>query len=166
MESLPLFQNYYWKNGKPIPFLKGNASDGFKVISDPYKKRYSIEKYSQEKPPEIIYDSYLFDFRHLALQETDAWHREPLDDSRSLIRNIDDRIIMIEEAFFEESTCTSCHFFSPHGILVAIQKIYPNHVILSDITGRPILEKHYETDESGTFTSLLLEINDFSPIDK
>ena len=178
MSTIPYFRNYYWNKGKPIgiEISTSNEAETFKIISDPYKKRFSIEKYVFGVFSSVIYDSNLFDFRHLDREENAAWQREVLEELphqvRSFIRSIDDRIILIEEAFFEEDCCTFCKIFSPHGIWIATQKIlYKSRggafdgVVLSDKTDRPILIKRYNI-EAGTdkFTTLLSEEWEHQPL--
>lgn len=82
----------------------------------------------------------------------------------SLIRNMDERIILREEAFFDGDYCHTCKFYSPHGVFIASQKIVKKSteftgVKLLDILDHPILIKHYEVDpQSGEFSTLLTEI--------
>lgn len=169
MTQIPHFEDYFWKDGKPCGTKKTSADAplSYRIITDPYKKRFSVEKYSLGKCQEIIYDSNLFDFRHLKAGADAAWQRECIEEteerSLSYIRNMDERIILKEEAFFSGSFCHSCKIYSPHGILIAIQKIVHNGswngVMLEDILGHPILIKHYELDpSSGEFTTLLKEV--------
>jgi hypothetical protein len=171
--QIPHFEDYFWKDGKPVGIRKTPPEAiSFRIITDPYKKRFSVEKYSLEKCQEVIYDSNLFDFRHLKNGADAAWQRECIEEKEeqdlSYIRNMDERIILKEEAFFSGNFCRSCKIYSPHGVLIAIQKILHrsqgdpfNGVILQDILEHPILVKHYELDESsGEFTTLLKEIWD------
>lgn len=161
------YQNYFWKHGKPYGARTGSLDDplSFKVITDPYRKRFSVEQYESGRFIEVIYDSGLFDFRHLKSEECDAWQREQLTEPHSIIRNMDDRIILFEESLFENDRCRSCKIYSPHRIWIATQDIFYkksgdlfNGVVLQDKTGRPILIKHYEADEeTGAFTSLVKE---------
>lgn len=156
------FRNYFWKQGKPVGTLPAHSNDeiSFKIITDPYRKRFSVEHYALGAFVEIVYDSSLFDFRHLKADECDAWQREYLDDTRSLIRNMDERIILIEE----NQTPETCKILSSHKVWIATQKTMRksdgnpfNGFILYDKTDRPILIKHYDVDESGLFTTLLKE---------
>jgi hypothetical protein len=170
LSELPHFLDYYWKNGKPVGSRIGSSKDKetFKVITDPYRKRFSVEKYAFGTFDEVIYDSSLFDFRHLKSEENAAWQRECIeelpDQTRSLIRSMDDRIILIEEAMFQGLLCEGCNILSPHGVLIATQTIKRtskgdpfNGVIFQDRTGRPVIIKKYEIDDSVTFTELLSE---------
>lgn len=168
--ELPLYLDYYWKNGKPVGAGFGSINDNqaFKVIRDPYGKRYSVEKYALGKFVEIVYDSSLFDFRHLKSEETSAWQRENLEElpelTRALIRSMDERIILREESYFKDGICHSCKIFSPHGVFVGTQNILRtssgdlfNGVILHDCLNRPVVIKKYSIDESNSFTELLGE---------
>ena len=174
METLTHFFSYHWKNGIPIGTratkqAESCSSISFKVISDPYRKRFSVEKYAAGQFVEVIYDSGLFDFRHLRSEETDAWQKEPLEETegkiRSLIRNMDERVILIEEAHFRDNECTECRIFSPHGIWIATQKVFYqsqgasfNGAILFDRMDKPVLIKRYCLDEEkALFTTLLSE---------
>ncbi len=168
--ELPLYLDYYWKNGKPVGTGYGSteAEQSFKVIRDPYGKRYSVEKYSFGKFIEIVYDSSLFDFRHLKTEETSAWQRENLEElpdlTRALIRSMDERIILREESHFKDGICHACKIFSPHGVYIGTQNILRtsagdpfNGVILHDCANRPVVIKKYGIDEFDNFTELLGE---------
>lgn len=175
--TLSHFEDYFWRDGKPIGTKKTlpNSPLSFRIIADPYKKRFSIEKYVLGKCQEVIYDSNLFDFRHLKAGADAAWQRECIEETEerkmSYIRNMDERIILKEEALFAGNFCKGCKIYSPQGTLIAIQKIMLNNpwngVILQDILGHPILIKHYELDPaSGEFTTLLMEIWDHRIIEQ
>lgn len=165
---VPHFRNYYWKDGKPIGAeLSAMEGCSYRIITDPYKKRFSVERYEGESCEEVIYDSNLFDFRHLKVEETDAWQRQCIEESpekrRSLIRNMDERVILIEEAHFQDDCCRECTIYSPHGIWIATQKIFRTScgdsfdgVTLFDRTHRPVLTKKYAVEED-VFTTLLCE---------
>jgi hypothetical protein len=166
------FQNYYWKEGKPYGKEEVDptqASFSYKVVVDPYYKRFSIEKYRYIYFDRIIYDSYLLDFRHLTLKDQMAWQREFLkeekDSSICLLRNQDDRAILIETLTFEHDRCRTCITSSVHGIPLAIHRMYYrrlnhpfNGVVLYDMEDRPIMMKVYEIDSlTHEFTDLLIE---------
>ena len=102
------FSDYFWRNGKPygkgvIDEIQGKS---YKVVSDPYFRRFSVEEYHKGKFQRIIYDSASFDFRHLSPLEQTAWHKEILSETADqvvcLIRNGDDRDILKEINFFRE----------------------------------------------------------------
>lgn len=177
MNETPHYQDYFWAKGKPVGLrqVPKNSPASFRVLSDPYGKRFTIESYTQGKFQEVVYDSNLFDFRLLKKEEDNAWQREILEETpdfvRSLIRNMEERIILIEEAFFEGNVCRFCSFSSPHGIKMAKQNILLqslgdpfNGVMLIDLLKHPILIKEYEVDEKeGEFTRLIKEKWDHSP---
>lgn len=167
------YQDYTWKEGKPRglpktseePPLKGIA---YKIVADPYYKRISIEKYQDGSFASIIYDSALFDFRHLKPAEQTAWRKDKVNESdRTVIchiRNQDDRLILIETYTFEHQLCRECRSSTPHGVLVSVQKIQYvslgdtfNGVTLYDSNDHIVMFKKYKTDEAGEFTELLLE---------
>lgn len=156
------FRNYFWKEGKPQALHPCTPDEptSYKIISDPYRKRLSVEQYISGRFERVIYDSSLFDFRHLKSEQWDTWQREHLDEKRALLRDINDRIILME--YFQEDTC---QIFSPQGILIATQteqrlsKNDPfNGVTLVDSNAKPVLIKHYDVDEAGNFTTLLKEV--------
>ncbi len=168
------YYDYFWKNGKP--YGVGAVHDSsipekevYKVIADPYYKRISLEKYRIGLFESIIYDSALFDFRHLKLAEQLAWQKtldfEDKDSAISLIRNQDDRIVLKESYTFEALRCRKCQISSPHGIPLGIQHLHYkalgdniNGVVLFDINFHPVMYKLYEIDEtSGEFSQLLEE---------
>lgn len=166
------FQDYYWKAGKPYgveavdPF---QASSSYKIVADPYYKRISIEKYRYTFFDKIIYDSFLLDFRHLTLKDQIAWERETLkeekDRSICLLRNQDDRGVLMETLTFEHNQCRSCSTSSVHGIPLSIHRMYYRSltdsfdgVVLYDVEERPVMMKTYETNpQTGEFTDLLSE---------
>lgn len=164
------FKNYYWKNGKPygLEEVTHEAPISYRIVTDPYYKRFSIEKYSL-KFDKIIYDSLLLDFRHLTLKDQVAWEREMLKEeenrSISLLRNQDDRAVLIETLTFHNNQCRACMTSSIHGIPLALHKMFYvslgdsfNGVILYDVEERPVMRKVYEIDsQSGEFTNLLSE---------
>lgn len=168
------YRDYFWKGGVPygISSLKNLSSyDGifYQIITDPYKKRISIEKYAQKSFKQIIYDSALLDFRHLNPIDQTAWEKIPVEETEHhitcLIRNQDGRAIFFEKYRFEGTHCRSCRIESVHGYPISIQKILYtflgdpfNGVILHDINQHPIMYKRYKIDEeSGEFTKILEE---------
>lgn len=171
MEEISHFLDYFWENGKPVGRQKVSsaASLSFRILTDPYRKRFSLERYFLGRFDSMIYDSNLFDFRDLKKGENSAWQRDCIEEtaslSRSIIRNIEERIILIEEAHFENDICRECKLFSPHGIWIATQNILYRSlddpfdgVMLVDTLSHPILTKIYLKDSSsGEFTTLLEE---------
>jgi hypothetical protein len=167
-------RDYFWKEGIPygISPLENTSTDGleaYKIVMDPYRKRISIEKYSKEKKfSSVVYDSALFNFRHLKPAEQNAWQKEIIKETDSevvaQIRNQDDRIILVETYRFEQGLCRECRTHSPHGIFVSRQQIFHtalgdhfNGVVLFDSNQHPVMYKHYKVDESGDFSELISE---------
>lgn len=167
------FSNYIWKNGLPYGIQPGageeiNRRIFYKIASDPYHKRVSLEKYTFGNFTGIIYDSALFDFRHLKQGEQLAWQKTPISETENTalchIRNQDDRLILIEEYLFEKGLCRECKAFSPIGPLLSVQKIsYKafndpfNGVTLFDSNNHAVMSKHYEFNEETRQFSLLLK---------
>jgi hypothetical protein len=164
------YTDYCWKKGVPLgigPCEPGEIS--YRIISDPYKKRISIEKYTRGSLDRVIYDSYLLDFRHLNPADQMAWRKIQLGNTekevRCLIHNQDDRAIVYETHYFEGERCKECHIYSVHGIFIGVQKMsYTalgdpfDGVALFDSNGHQVLLKHYKTDqETGQFTELIEE---------
>lgn len=167
----PHYSSYYWKMGKPYGREKTQADSpcSYKIIADPYYKRISIEQYVEGHFKQIIYDSLLLDFRHLKSPEQAAWQRETLSETENqticLLRNQDDRTILIETLDFEENLCRACSIHSVHGIHLSRHRMYYqslqdafNGVILYDSAGRPVMMKTYQIDPlTAEFSDLLTE---------
>lgn len=166
------YRDYLWKNGLPYGIqacVDGNTSGtSYKIASDPYHKRVSIEKYRDGVFSSIVYDSALFDFRHLKLGEQLAWQKTPVSETENTaichIRNQDDRLVLIEEYHFKQELCRECRAFSPIGHLLSVQKItYKlfndpfNGVTLYDSNHHPVMSKQYEFDENTREFSQLLK---------
>ena len=168
------YKDYVWRGG--LPYGVGPVDEDellgsitYKISSDPYHKRVSIEKYEKGRFSSIIYDSALFDFRQLKLGEQLAWQKTLINETDQAatchIRNQDDRLILIEEYHFEGDRCRECKAYSPIGHLISIQKIsYKdlkdgfNGVTLLDSQGRTVMSKHYDWDDTTKqFTTLLKE---------
>lgn len=174
------YQNYYWKDGKPygVGLVSTNTPPPFpisyKIIADPYYKRISIEKYSDEKFLQIVYDSIFLDFRHLRQPEQTAWQREILLESEHemihLIRDQNDRAILIEKLYFQSNRCMECQLFSTHQQFISKHHMFYtdlnkpfNGLILFDSEERPVMYKKYRaSDDSLEFTDLLEESWDMS----
>jgi len=164
------YASYRWKMGRPYG-VNGEIEDGvsYQILADPYRKRMSIERYERETFSSVIYDSALFNFRHLKAEMQIAWRKDVIKETAQemtcLIRDQDDRIILREVYTFEKAFCKECRAFSPHGIPISLQKMFYkklgdpfNGVILFDINDIPVLKKIYETNPStGEFTTLLEE---------
>lgn len=165
------YHDYEWKRGRPSGVGKefDTLEMGYKVVADPYYKRISVEKYEEGKFREVIYDSALFDFRHLRAEDA-SWQREVINENgpfiTSLVRNMEDRIIFIEIAEFQEDKCLECKILSPHLVPIGKQLIFDtargdswNGVLLMDVLGKTILQKRYEKDPvTGDFSNLLEEV--------
>lgn len=168
------YRDYFWKEGAPcgISFLKNLSSyDGisYQIISDPYRKRISIEEYRQQSFKQTIYDSALLDFRRLNPTDQTAWEKVPVEETEDhatcLIRNQDGRAIFFEEYRFAGTRCRSCRIKSVHGYPISTQKILYtslgdpfNGVILYDMNQHLVMYKRYKIDEeSGEFTQVIEE---------
>ena len=166
------YSDYFWDEGIPTGI---NALDGqndtsltsYKLVSDPYHKWISIERYKGRDFDDIIYDSLIFDFRNLKPINQTAWEKEPGGTSKetSIIRNHDDRIILFEEYSFEGNHCRMCKARSVHGIPISTQRIYYRElgdnidgVALFDNNDHIVMYKLYDIDsESGEFTDVIEE---------
>lgn len=164
------YQDYVWKEGFPYGIHPTTATGtSYKIVSDPYNKRVSIEEYQGDDLQRVVYDSALFDFRTLTPAHQTAWEKSVLlrseNTERCLIRNQDDRAVLIEEYTFEGNRCRSCRSFSPHSILISLQSMYYtalgdsfDGVILFDANNKAVMCKKYAVDqESGEFSALLQE---------
>lgn len=170
-------EDYLWKNGKPYGLNGQNKEKkniSYKIVADPYYKRISIEKYAHEIFEGVIYDSAVFDFRHLKPAEQNAWQKTIISEEANKvichIRNQDDRLVLMEEYTFENDFCRECHSFSPHGVLVSLQKIYYKSfgdpfdgTILYDQNHHEVVYKMYRIDpKTNEFSDLLEEEWDMS----
>lgn len=166
------FNDYYWKMGKPYgrKIVDPHSSEtSYKIVVDPYYKRFTIEKYIYFTFEKIVYDSALLDFRHLTLGEQIAWRRELLQETDNqeitLLRNQDDRAVFIETLTFIDQHCRHCQTKSTLGIPLAEHRMYYqfmddffNGVVLYDMEQRPVMIKTYEIDtNTQEFTNLILE---------
>ena len=170
------FLDYYWKEGKPVGRQAVTLEEAsalkivsYKIVIDPYYKRISVECYLEGKWHSVVYDSFLLDFRKLNERDQLAWQKEVLSSSNDgnevscLIRDQEDRVVVLEKHQLKNGVPISCKIFSPHGVLVASQEMHYlswggafNGVILLDTSGRVVLKKTYAFDEeSFQFTDLL-----------
>lgn len=163
-------KDYVWKEGIPygIQFCDKVSGPTYKIVSDPYRKRITVEEYVNGDFRRIIYDSALFDFRQLKLGEQLAWQKTQVSESGDHvvchIRNQDDRLILVEEYTFEGQRCRECRAFSPLGVLLSVQKMSYrlcndlfDGVVLLDSNEHPVMSKRYEVDERTKEFSQLLE---------
>lgn len=161
------YKDYYWKNGKPYGQNAALSSDrtSFRIFVDPYFKRYTVEELLEGRFHRLIYDSALFDFRHLKRPENDKWRREPLSETQWLLRDEIDRPILKEVYTFQDDLCCQTQILTPQDHPVALQKITYTHlgdpfdgVTLYDLNNKTVLRKTYAWDApSRTFTTLLEE---------
>jgi hypothetical protein len=166
------WQDYIWKNGSPygVRDISDNEwKTAYKIVSDPYHKRIAVEKYVQGNFSAVIYDSALLDFRHLKALEQAAWEKTIIKEDETsmecLIRNQDDRVVLIETYHFEAGRCRRSTARSPQGILLSQQRIFYrimddsfDGVCLYDAEERLVMQKKYAVDvPSGEFTTLLEE---------
>lgn len=166
------YTHYFWKDGIPVGNSKidpSKAKNSYKIVSDPYKKRISIEKYHFLNFDKIIYDSALINFRDLKKPELMAWQKSIEKDlqgeNKGFIRNQDDRLVFIETYRFDGDLCRECRITSPHGLFLSLHKMSYSHlgdpfdgVTLYDANDIPVMQKRYEFDKNTQqFTELLEE---------
>lgn len=166
------YKDYFWKEGKPFGIDEINPSQtasSYKIVSDPYLKRLSIEKYHYQFFDKIIYDSLLLDFRQLSVKDQTAWEREMIkeDEGQSfcLLRNQEDRVILIETLTYESNYCRSCLISSVHHTPLSIHRMYYRElhdpfdgVVLYDMEKHPVMLKMYEINSiTREFNQLLYE---------
>lgn len=167
------YRDYFWKEGIPYGLeplnSEGQEKECYKIVMDPYRKRISIEKYSNTHFINTIYDSALLNFRHLNQIEQQSWQKIPMKENdqtmECLIRDQDDRVLFLETYSFEQNLCVQCVARSPQNIILSIQKMHytylgdeKNEVILYDINHHPVIQKLYEANPlTGEFTALIEE---------
>lgn len=163
------FSDYYWKFGIPYGLNREVKDVAYKIVSDPYHKRISIEKYVNEVFDSVVYDSVLLDFRHLRVAEHIAWQKDTYKETDNslvcLIRDQNDRLLFQESYTFERGLCRSCNVQSAHGCSLSLHRMFYvnfqdpfNGVILYDKNCHPVMYKCYDTDpQTGEFTTLLTE---------
>jgi hypothetical protein len=170
------YEDYYWDKGVPkgrnLSAQQGQTT--YKIFSDPYRKRYSVEEYHAGAFQKVLYDSSLFDFRSLFKEEDASWQRETISETatsaHTLIRNMEERIVLKEELnYTPEGDCTGCTLYSCHGVLLGRQMIFNqnqgapfNGVEFRDVSGRIVLQKEYEKNqETGAFETLIRQCGTF-----
>lgn len=166
------FKDYDWNNGRPtgLDIVDPAAAPlSYKIVSDPYFKWITIEKYHYAAFKETVYDSALLNFKKLTEVDQTAWRREVLSEEgqriNTLLRNQDDRAILFETLHFERERCRQCVTTSIHGMLLCRHRMYYRSfddpfdgVVLYDRESKPVLTKLYEYDAStGEFTTLIKE---------
>lgn len=165
------YQDYRWKEGVPygISLTETPSFFTYRIFQDPYRKRFSVEEYEKGVFKRVVYDSGAFDFRILFKEEDAAWQREILADGRSIIRNMEERIILIEEHLYQKDICLGCKLYSPQEVFIGLQTVMDqergdafNGVKLEDATGRKVLQKKYAKDPvTGDFGALLESLTSF-----
>jgi hypothetical protein len=166
------FRDYYWKDGKPCGLDvvdPAGAPQSYKIVSDPYFKWISVERYHYLKFDQTVYDSLQLNFRRLTETEQTAWQREILsegeDQVTALLRNQDDRAILFETMYFEAEKCRKCVTTSIQGLLICTHRMFYRScqdtfdgVILYDREEKIVMTKSYSCDpETGEFATLLNE---------
>lgn len=168
--------DYFWKNGIPYPlsYTEAEAAISYKIISDPYHKHISIEKYFSGLFSNIVYDSMLLDFRKLQPQWHLAWQRsllrEDAAESVYLLSDHNDRATFIESCFFEDSVCRKCLIHSTHGTLLSTHCLFYTSlqdsfdgVELYDSEGHLVMRKWYDPIAHEPLFGLLLQ-EDWNPL--
>ena len=170
----PYFRDYYWSKG--CPKGRDKLSDklllqeplSYRIITDPYYKHITVEKYERGVFVSLVYDSNLLDFRRLKSADQLAWRSSVVSEnegqSTSLIRNQDDRVILLETYYFKAGKCRKCITTSPHRLKVSTQQMFYtelgdsfNGVKLLDADDHPVLVKTYGASPLGEFTTILTE---------
>lgn len=169
--STVYYRDYFWKEGIPVGKdpLEEPTGPCYKIVTDPYRKRITVEKYVWGDFDLLEYDTLLLDFRTLKLENQHAWEKKMLEEEHehatSLIRDQNDRVILMETYTFKNNRCVECRTYYPMGILVSLQKIFYkefgdsfNGVTLHDAHGRQVVHKEYEIDPiTKEFGVLLVE---------
>lgn len=152
-----MYRKYLWKGGKPVG-CEIDPQGSFRLVGDPYGKRHLIEEYINGRFSRLIYDSSLFDFRHLHERNQVGWSKEWLSENRLLVRDRDHIPLFIEEHQFREGRPIHCLLITPHGLPFGSQKVsYTafgdpfNGVTLFDSRGEQVLKKIYSLDDNGEF---------------
>ena len=144
------YKNYGYKDGLPFGINALSDDDvaeniSFKIVSDPYMKRISVEKYFKGVFETTIYDSNLLNFRHLNESELQTWQKKVVKQEdnfeQCLICNQDDRVIFIESYFFDDNVCKKCVMTSPQGVHLCTQIMNDAKVILYDSNNNIVIEK-------------------------
>lgn len=167
------FLDYYWKDGQPYGIGTKDPLLGFNIVKDPYRKRISIEYFTQGKFSSLIYDSNLFDFRKLKPEAQIAWQKEFIKEEEGkvhyLIKDQEDRTILFEVSHFVEGVCRLTECYYPTQILLCRQKLFYknlgdtfNGVLLEDTKKKPILLKEYDLNlETEEFQNVVKEVWNF-----
>jgi len=162
----PYCSDYTWQDGLPTPLDRvepASTEECYRVVHDPYRKRVTLERYRLGRFDGVGYDSALLDFRNLGEAQQTAWRKE-MEEERGIIRDENDRALLIETYEFEGERCRSCHLTSPQGISIGVQRLYYEDfgdsfsgVVLLDAWEHPVLLKRYALSSDGTYGKLLEE---------
>lgn len=170
----PLYRDYIWQKGVPVGRGTLTNTDlstvpmAYKIIVDPYRKRFSIERYQNTLFDRLVYDSLLLDFRHLKPADQQGWQRETLSQADKeavcLIRNQEERLLYREHHTFEGVLCRECRITSLQGVLLSTHRMYYTTLgdafdgtLLYDSNDHLVLAKRYTCSPSGEFLELLEE---------
>lgn len=170
----PFYRDYIWKKG--VPLGCGRLLDdqilqlpfAYKIVDDPYRKRFSIERYLGAAFDQVIYDSQLLDFRRLKPAEQQGWQREIIqqtaNETSCLIRNQEERMLYLEHLRFESQYCRECRLSTPQGTPLSIHRLFYtalndsfDGILLYDNNDHLVLAKRYAVGPTGEFTELLEE---------
>jgi hypothetical protein len=161
--------DYFWKHGIPYALSKTASSPScYKIVSDPYHKHISIEKYVNENFSCVVYDSSLLDFRQLHPHSQTAWERTFIEESqnfsKAFIRDHNDRLRFIEQCYYKENICTRCEIFSLYGSLLSTHKLFYSSlgdlfdgVELYDSNDHLVMRKYYAAEKEAIFGALIKE---------
>ncbi len=165
-----LYLDYYWSHGVPkgSSVVHEGVPEAYKIVDDPYHKRYSVERYKDGRFAEVIYDSALLDFRHLKPAAQQGWQREEISRTDTviecLLRNQEDRVVFLEKHSFEGHLCRRCEVYSPHQMLCSVHQMHYtalgdtwDGVILWDRNQHRVMIKRYSVLDNGEFGELLEE---------
>lgn len=166
------YRDYVWRDGCPVGKIRCVLdAEGicYKIITGPYHKRISIEKYQDGVFQDTLYDSILLDFRRLKGGEPPEWERVLLSEKegemRILIRDQEDRALFIEVHQFQEGICRQCSLLSIHGVFLSLHRFLCadlgdpfDGVQLMDREQKIVMRKKYLLDPTTReFTQLLAE---------
>lgn len=170
----PLYRDYIWQKGVPTGCGRLTAEEAtttpffYKIVTDPYRKRFSVERYNAGRLDRVVYDSLLLDFRHLKPSDQQGWQRELISQSDltqvCLIRNQEERVLYRELLRFEGHLCRECRIVSLQDVLLSTHCMrYTalgdrfNGILLHDCNDHIVLAKRYASGADGDFTELLEE---------
>lgn len=170
----PYYRDYCWQNGVPRGCGRVPDTDlslhavAYRIIDDPYRKRFSVERYRDGLFDVIAYDSQLLDFRKLKPVEQQGWQRQVLETSGDatvcLIRNQEERVLYVERMRFDGTRCRECQLSTPQGVVLSIHRMFYRDlgdgfdgILLHDANDHCVLAKRYAIGLTGEFSELLEE---------